>query len=129
MAIRIVQLGAPRARNEGTRIGTVRRPPRGVRKSDYARRNLFDVWFPDLAPSASLLGWVRTGPLTDTRWREFTRRYRREMAQPAPRRLISLLAALSGSSDFSVGCFCRDESRCHRSILRELLAQAGATLR
>ena len=128
MAIRVVQLGSPRHHNEGPRLGTVRRPPRGVKKADYARKNFFDLWFPDLAPSASLLSWARVGPLSEARWRVFARRYRREMGQPAPRRVISLLAALSARADFSVGCFCQDESRCHRSILRELLVEAGATL-
>jgi uncharacterized protein YeaO (DUF488 family) len=128
VAIRIVQLGTSRLPNEGVRLGTVRRPPRGVKKDDYGRRNFFDLWFPDLAPSPSLLSWARAQPLTDSRWRMFARRYRREMAQPGPRRLISLLAALSRSSNFSVGCFCQDESRCHRSLLRELLSNAGATL-
>ena len=128
MAVRIVQLGAPRQRNEGTRIGTVRRPPRGVKKADYSRKNFFDLWLPELAPGASLLAWARARPLSDTRWAIFARRYRREMAQPAPRRLIALLSALSRRSNFSVGCFCPDESHCHRSILRKLLAEAGATL-
>ena len=128
MAIRIVQLGTPRQDHEGTRLGTVRRPPRGVKKEEYARKNFFDLWFPDLAPSASLLTWARAQPLTDARWRAFARRYRREMAQPVPRRLISLLAALSTGSNFSVGCFCANESRCHRSLLRALLQDAGATL-
>jgi uncharacterized protein YeaO (DUF488 family) len=128
VAIRIVQLGAPRQRNEGIRLGTVRRPPRGVKKADYSRENFFDLWLPDLAPSTSLLAWARATTLIDTQWRVFARKYRREMVQPGPRRLITLLAALSSTSNFSVGCFCRDESRCHRSILRELLAEAGATL-
>lgn len=128
MAIHVVQLGTPRQEYEGPRIGTVRRPPRGVRKEDYARRNFFDLWLPELAPSATLLSWARAQPLTDSRWSLFTGRYRREMAQPIPRRLISLLAALSSGSNFSVGCFCSEEFRCHRSILRELLRDAGATL-
>jgi uncharacterized protein YeaO (DUF488 family) len=128
VAIRIVQLGTPRQAREGTRLGTVCRPPRGVKKADYARKNFFDLWFPDLAPSASLLAWARDRPLTEARWRVFAQRYRREMAQPGPRRLISLLAALSATSNFSVGCFCENESRCHRSLLRVLLRDAGATL-
>jgi uncharacterized protein YeaO (DUF488 family) len=128
LTIRIVQLGAPRQPDEGPRLGTVRRPPRGVKKIDYARRDFFDLWFPDLAPSASLLSWARAHPLSEARWRTFARRYRREMRQPVPRRVIPLLAAMSATSNFSVGCFCPDESRCHRSILRELLVEAGATL-
>jgi uncharacterized protein YeaO (DUF488 family) len=99
-----------------------------VKKADYSRKNFFDLWLPDLAPSASLLAWARRKPLTDTRWPMFARRYRREMARPAPHHMIALLAALSASSNFSVGCFCEDESRCHRSILRELLSEAGARL-
>jgi uncharacterized protein YeaO (DUF488 family) len=128
MAIRIVRLGAARDPAEGLRLGTVRRPPRGVRKSDFARRDYFDVWLPDLAPSASLLTWARSKPFTEARWEAFARRYRTEMAQPPVRRLILLLAALSSEAHFSVGCFCEDELRCHRSVLRELLVQAGATL-
>jgi uncharacterized protein YeaO (DUF488 family) len=128
VAIRIVQLGSPRQRNEGIRLGTVRRPPRGVKQADYSRKNFFDLWLPDLAPSSSLLAWARATPFNDARWLVFARRYRREMLQPGPRRLIALLAALSSTSNFSVGCFCEDESHCHRSLLRNLLAEAGATL-
>ena len=128
MAIRVVRLGTPRKRQEGLRLGTVRRPPRGVKKADYARRNFYDLWLPELAPSSSLLSWARGATLSGARWTAFARRYRREMAQPSPARLISLLAAMSQASNVSVGCFCEDESRCHRSILRELLAEAGATL-
>lgn len=128
VAIRIVQLGSPRQRSEGPRIGTVRRPPRGVKRADYSRKNFFDLWLPELAPSIPLLAWARALPLSDTRWAMFARRYRREMAQPGARRLIELLSFLSRHSNFSVGCFCPDESHCHRSILRELLAEAGATL-
>jgi uncharacterized protein YeaO (DUF488 family) len=128
MAIRIVRLGAPRYPAEGLRLGTVRRPPRGVKKADYSRRDYFDVWLPDLAPSAALLSWARSMPLTERHWQIFVRRYRAEMAKPPARRLIVLLATLSAEADFSVGCFCQDELRCHRSVLRELLAGAGATL-
>ena len=128
MAIRIVRLGAPRAPGEGPRLGTVRRPPRGVRKEDYARRDYFDLWLPDLAPTAPLISWALSDPFTDQRWQRFARRYRAEMRQPAARRLISLLAALSAGTDFSVGCYCADESRCHRSLLRELLTEAGAVV-
>lgn len=128
MPIRVVRLGTPRLVNEGTRLGTIRRPPRGVKKADYARRDFFDLWLPDLAPSAALLSWARAKPLTETRWRVFARRYHAEMGRPVPRRLIALLAALSGGSDFSVGCFCQEESRCHRSLLRALLVEAGAVM-
>lgn len=125
MAIRIVRLGTSREPAEGIRLGTVRRLPRGVRKQDYGSRDYFDLWLPDLAPSAPLLSWARGKPLTPERWETFTRRYRGEMAKPGPRRLISLLAALSFQADFAVGCYCEDESRCHRSVLRDLLVEAG----
>lgn len=128
MAIRIVRLGAPRAPGEGPRFGTVRRPPRGVRKEDYAGRDYFDLWLPDLAPTAPLVSWALSQPFSDQRWKSYARRYRAEMRKPAARRLISLLATLSAATDFSVGCYCADESRCHRSLLRELLVEAGATL-
>src|SRR6266550_3582442 len=126
MAIRVVRLGTPRASGEGLRLGTVRRPPRGVKQDDYGRRDYFDVWLPDLAPSAALFSWARSAPLTGSRWRQYTRRYRREMSAPSARRLISLLAALSATTNVSVGCYCADPSRCHRSLLRELLVDAGA---
>lgn len=125
MAVRIVRLGSPRAPGEGLRIGTVRRPPRGVPKSDFARRDFYDVWFPNLAPSEELLKAGRAAG-GDREWKQFTRRYRMEMARPDAARALDLLAALSGTSDFAVGCYCEDEARCHRSILRQLLAQRGA---
>ena len=126
MAVRVVRLGSPRGESEGLRIGTVRRPPRGVKKADYARKNIYDVWFPNLAPSEALL--KASMPLDDANWKAFSRRYLAEMKQPAARRDIELLAALSHHADFSVGCYCEDESLCHRSLLRELLAAAGAKL-
>lgn len=126
MTIRIVRLGTPRGTAEGPRLGTVRRPPRGVPKEDYGRRDFFDLWLPDLAPSAPLVSWAHSKPFTPERWKTYARRYRSEMAKPAPRRLIGLLAALSPGADFSVGCYCADETRCHRSLLRELLVEAGA---
>lgn len=122
MAIRIVRLGSARAPKEGLRLGTVRRPPRGVRKADYARRDYYDVWLPDLAPSARLVARAQTD------WPGFVKAYRREMKAAAAERLFALLAALSQHADFSVGCYCEDEERCHRSILRELLAEHGARL-
>ena len=128
MAVRIVQLGTPRGRGEGLRIGTVRRPPRGVRKEQYAARDFFDVWLPDLAPSQALVRWVMAAPLTPKRWAAFSRRYRQEMRQPAARRVLTLLAALSAESNFSVGCYCEDEARCHRSVLRQLLIEQGARI-
>jgi uncharacterized protein YeaO (DUF488 family) len=126
VALRVVRLGTPRARDEGLRIGTVRRPPRGVKKHDYARLDYYDVWLPDLAPSAALVSWAQSKPWTDARWSAFARKYRAEMRRPEPQRLLALLAALSKQTNISVGCYCEDESRCHRSVLRELLAEAGA---
>jgi uncharacterized protein YeaO (DUF488 family) len=128
MAIRLVRVGAPRDPEEGLRIGTVRRPPRGVRKADHARRNYYDVWLPELAPSAPLVAWALSEPFTPQRWAAYERRYFREMRQPGAQRLIALLAALSSRADFSIGCYCQDESRCHRSLLRKLLFEHGATM-
>src|SRR5687767_2747244 len=127
MAIRVVQLGSPRQRGEGLRLGTVRRPPRGVPKSEHASRDFYDVWLPDLAPSEELVKVALAS--TDARaWQSFTKRYRAEMRRPAAARLLALLAALSQTSALSVGCYCEDEARCHRSILKELLAEHGARL-
>ena len=128
MAIRIVRLGTPRQPGEGLRLGTVRRPPRGVRKSDYAVRDYFDVWLPELAPSAPLVSWFLSSPVTPERWARYVRRYRAEMREPAARRLIGLLTALSSRTDLSVGCYCEDEARCHRSLLKALLADEGAEI-
>ena len=126
MAIHVVRLGTPRLPNEGTRLGTVRRPPRGVRKTDYAARDYYDVWLPELAPSAETVALATSEPWTDKRWAAFAKRYRTEMSTPAARHLIELLAALSKQTNLAVGCYCEDETRCHRSLLRELLADAGA---
>jgi uncharacterized protein YeaO (DUF488 family) len=128
MAIRVVRLGSPRNAREGVRIGTARRPPRGVKKEDYARLDYYDVWLPDLAPSAETVAWAQSEPLTAKRWAAFVKRCRREMTAPPAERLLSLLAALSAHSDFSVGCYCADESRCHRAVLRELLIERGAKI-
>ena len=128
MSVRIVRLGTPRDPSEGLRIGTVRRPPRGVRKEDYAARDYFDVWLPELAPSSELVSWALSEPFTPKRWATFGQRYRREMRQPAAQRLIALLAALSLQTNFSVGCYCEDESHCHRSLLKELLIEQGAEI-
>jgi len=127
VAVRIVRLGSPRAPDEGLRIGTVRRPPRGVAKSQFAARNFYDVWFPNLAPSEPLLKRAQRAE-TAREWRAFARAYRAEMKTAENRRTLDLLAALSHGADFSVGCYCADESRCHRSLLRELLAERGADL-
>ncbi len=128
MAIRIVRLGSARAEGEGVRIGAVRRVPRGVPKGDYARRDFFDRWLPELAPNAGVVAWALSEPFTPKRWAQYRRTYLREMKQPPAERLIALLAALSAQANFSVGCYCKDESRCHRSILQELLIGAGAVL-
>lgn len=126
--IRVVRLGTPRASDEGLRLGTVRRPPRGVPKAEYARRDFYDVWLPELAPSSRLFAWIKSRPLTDARWRTYARRYRAEMKRPEAQRLITLLAALSQRTNFSIGCYCENESRCHRSLLRDLFGAAGARL-
>ena len=128
MALRVVRLGSPRGRGEGLRIGTVRRPPRGVRKSDYARRDYYDLWLPELAPSQKWVSWALGEPWTDARWRKYLRNYRREMRAPRAQRLLDLLAALSHNTDLSIGCYCENEERCHRSLLRELLVARGAQL-
>jgi uncharacterized protein YeaO (DUF488 family) len=128
MAIRVVRLGTPRAPDEGTRLGTVRRPPRGVRKDEYASRDYFDVWLPDLAPSAEVVSWALSEPWTEARWNRYARRYLKEMRAPQARRLIELLAALSKQANLSVGCYCEDATRCHRTLLWNLLADAGAAM-
>jgi uncharacterized protein YeaO (DUF488 family) len=127
MAIRVVRLGNPRLRGEGPRLGTVRRPPRGVPKSEYASRDFYDVWLPELAPSEPLVKLALRA--RDGRaWATFVRRYRGEMKRPPADRLIALLAAMSRDADFSVGCYCADEARCHRSVLKVLLEEHGARL-
>ena len=125
MAIRIVRLGSERAPREGLRFGTVRRPPRGVRKTDYAKRNYYDVWLPLLAPSADTLKLAKTA-VTGRDWDRFMKKYRAEMAAPASKTMLDVLAALSHQTDFSVGCYCADEAHCHRSVLRRLLQERGA---
>lgn len=127
MAIRIVRLGSARVQNEGLRIGTVRRPPRGIPKAEYATRDLYDVWFPELAPSDALVKQVLAAT-DDTAWRQFVHRYRAEMKRPQAEHALSLLAALSRQTNLSVGCYCERLDRCHRSILRELLAAHDAEL-
>jgi uncharacterized protein YeaO (DUF488 family) len=127
MAIRVVRLGSPRLKGEGTRIGTVRRPPRGVPKSEFAAQNWYDVWFPNLAPSPETMKLGQSAK-TPAEWARFVNKYRAEMASPDNRHTLELLAALSHHTDFSVGCYCEDETHCHRSVLRELLAEKGAKL-
>lgn len=127
MSVRVVQLGSARTPGEGLRIGTVRRPPRGVPKERFAADNWYDVWLPQLAPSAELVKQAQAAT-TDAAWREFCRRYRAEMAAADNDRLLSLLAALSRQTNFSIGCYCANEAHCHRSVLRELLVEHGAVV-
>ncbi len=127
MAIRIVRLGAPRHLGVGLRVGTVRRPPRGVPKAQIAQRDYYDVWLPNLAPSAELVKQAQAAT-SDADWGRFMRQYRKEMAAPDAAKVLDLLAALSKTTALSVGCYCEDERRCHRSVLRELLAEKGAEL-
>lgn len=124
MPIRIVRLGSPRTAGEGTRIGTVRRPPRGVPKSQFASRDFYDVWLPVLSPSAETVK-LGLNAATAAQWARFTKRYRAEMAKPEASHVLELLAMLSREANFSVGCYCEDESRCHRSLLRTLLVEKG----
>ena len=128
MAISIVRLGSPRKPGEGLRIGTVRRPPRGVKKDDYAAKDIYDVWFPNLAPSEALLKEAKSAE-DDKSWRSFLHKFLAEMKLPEASRDLDLLAALSHQSDFAIGCYCEDESHCHRSILRSLLEERGAAIR
>ena len=125
MTVRIVRLGSSRHQGEGTRIGTVRRPPRGVPKAEFATGNWYDVWFPTLAPSAETVRLAQDAT-TPAAWRRFAKRYRSEMSSPEANHALELLAALSRTSNFSVGCYCEDEAHCHRSVLRELLVEKGA---
>ena len=127
MAVRIVRLGSPRQPGEGLRIGTVRRPPRGVPRTEFAKQDWYDVWFPNLAPSVETmkLGQQATTP---AQWSAFTRKYKAEMAAPPAKHDLALLASLSATTDFSVGCYCEDDARCHRSVLGQLLAAEGARI-
>lgn len=127
MSVKIVRLGTPRSDGEGPRLGTVRRPPRGVPKAEFAQRDFYDLWLPLLAPSAELVA-VAQAAEDDRAWAAFGKRYRREMAEPGPSQMLDLLAALSHSANFSLGCYCEHEARCHRSLLRALLADRGAQI-
>lgn len=127
MTVRIVRLGSKRVSHEGVRIGTVRRPPRGVPKSKFASENWYDVWFPNLAPSVATMK-LGLSAETPAQWKSFVKKYRAEMASPDASRVLDVFAALSKESNFSVGCYCEDESRCHRSILRALLVERGAKI-
>ena len=124
--IRVVRMGTPRVRGEGVRVGTVRLLPRGVRKEEYARRNFFDVWLPEVAPSRELVAYAQAKPWTDARWAAYATRYLREMQRPETQRVIALLAALGKQTNFSIGCYCENPYRCHRSLLSELLRERGA---
>ena len=128
MPIRIVRLGSPRAKDEGARLGTVRRPPRGVPKTEFAKRDYYDVWLPELSPSAETVSAAMAGEWSAAKWKKFVSTYIREMSTPAASHLLKTLAALSHQTNFSVGCYCEDEARCHRSILRDLLISEGAKI-
>ena len=127
MSVRVVRLGTPRLSDEGIRIGTVRRPPRGVPKAEFATQNWYDVWFPNLAPSAELVTSAQRAS-TASEWSAFVRKYKAEMASPEAKHDLELLAALSHATNFSVGCYCENEERCHRSVLRQLLMNLGANV-
>lgn len=129
MSVRVVRLGTAKARDEGLRLGTVRLLPRGVKKQDYARLHYFDIWLPEVAPSRALVSYAQAKPWTDARWAAFRRRYLREMRRPEALRLIAVLAALSKQANFSIGCYCETPSRCHRSLLGELLREQGGSVR
>src|SRR5512138_3142693 len=128
MAISVVRLGTPRTRGEGLRLGTVRLLPRGVKKEDYASGNFFDVWLPEVAPSRELVAYAQAQPWTDARWAAYAKRYLLEMARPDAQRVIALLGALGRQTNFSIGCYCENPWRCHRSLLGELLRGYGATV-
>jgi len=125
VVVRVVRLGTPRGEDEGLRIGTVRRPPRGVPKSEFARQDWYDVWFPNLSPGAETVKFAQSAQ-TPAQWAAFAKKYRAEMAAPDAARTLDLLAALSHTANFSVGCYCENEAHCHRSVLRALLAERGA---
>lgn len=127
LPIAVVRLGAPRKRDEGLRIGTVRRPPRGVPKTEFAKRNFYDIWLPNLSPSQELVKFAQQSQ-DEKSWKTFQRKFRAEMNTPEAARLLDLLAALSHETNFSVGCYCENEERCHRSVLKKLLAERGAEL-
>jgi uncharacterized protein YeaO (DUF488 family) len=126
--IRIVRLGSPRAKDEGLRLGTVRRPPRGVPKKEFAKRDYYDVWLPELSPSAATVSAAMAGEWSEKKWKKFVATYVREMSTPAATHLLQALAALSHQTNFSVGCYCENEAHCHRSVLRDLLIGEGASV-
>ena len=124
--IRVVRIGTPRARGEGLRLGTVRLLPRGVKKEDYAKRNFFDVWLPEVSPTSELVAYAQAEPWTDARWAAFAKKYLKEMQRPEAQHAIALLAGLGKQTNFSIGCYCENPWRCHRSLLGELLRERGA---
>ena len=126
--IRVVRIGTPRGRSEGVRLGTVRLLPRGVKKEDYAKRNFFDVWLPEVSPTSELVAYAQAKPWTDARWAAFAKKYLREMRRPEAQHAIALLAALGKQTNFSIGCYCENPWRCHRSLLGELLRERGANV-
>lgn len=128
MAITVLKLGSPRKPDEGLRIGTVRRPPRGVPKAEFASRDFYDVWLPNLSPGPELVAMAQAAK-DEHSWNKFTRMFKAEMNEPDPAKILDLLAALSHQTNFSIGCYCEDESKCHRSVLKELLAQRNASFR
>jgi uncharacterized protein YeaO (DUF488 family) len=128
MSIRVVQLGSSRGRDEGIRIGTVRRPPRGIRKDDYSRLDYYDVWLPQLAPSAALVKLAKTGQEMPSIWKKFERQYRSELLAADNSRLVDLLSALSKGTNFSIGCYCANADKCHRSVLKAVLKGRGASI-
>jgi uncharacterized protein YeaO (DUF488 family) len=128
VAISIIRLGTPRGPDEGLRIGTVRRPPRGVPKDRYGKENWYDVWYPELSPTAQLMTQGKASS-SDAEWNAFVRKFRKQMSEPAASRTLDLLSALSARTSFSIGCYCEREERCHRSVLRALLAERGASIR
>jgi len=127
MAIRVLRLGSARTKGEGLRIGTVRRPPRGVPRSEFASQNWYDIWFPNLAPSDETVKLAQSAR-SAAEWAEFVKKYRAEMSAPDARHILALLAAMSHQVDFSIGCYCEEESHCHRSVLRTLLSEQGARI-
>jgi uncharacterized protein YeaO (DUF488 family) len=129
MAITVTRLGSPRGEKEGIRIGTVRRPPRGVAKADFAKLDYYDVWLPQLSPSAKLVSWIKDSQGSASEWKRFEQKFLRELSALDTQRLIDVLVAFSKRVDFSIGCYCEDESKCHRSILRKVFKDRGATMR
>jgi uncharacterized protein YeaO (DUF488 family) len=128
MAIRVIRLGSPREEGEGIRIGTVRRPPRGVLKEDFGKLNYYDVWLPQLSPSAELVSWIKKSPDSTSNWKQFKQRFMRELSTPDNQRLLDLMAAFSKRVNFSIGCYCEDENKCHRAILKKVLIERGAVI-